>query len=252
MKCCICAIAKNENDYINEWCKYHLNLGFDKIFIFDNNEKTTEYVGNRIDRSISEHITIIPANDCTYGFQVKVYSQFYDKFNKEFDWLAFLDIDEFIVLNKHKSIKDLLSTINSDIPVLRLNWQMYGDDGILSGDIKVPVYKRIVKKLNHRYNLHGKCLVRGNVEGVVFKSSHYPMINGQVGKSCFPSGRLLGPEAKVNIGAIEYSIAYIAHYMTKTWEEFKKQKLNRTDAGFNRRLSIEYFKEINPNTKIDI
>ena len=38
MKCAICAIAKNENDYINEWCKYHLNLGFDEIYIFDNNK----------------------------------------------------------------------------------------------------------------------------------------------------------------------------------------------------------------------
>ena len=37
MKTCIIAIARLEGDYIREWVKYHLNLGFDKIFIGDNN-----------------------------------------------------------------------------------------------------------------------------------------------------------------------------------------------------------------------
>lgn len=249
MKCAICAIAKNENDYINDWCKYYFNLGFDEIYIFDNNEKTTEYVGNRIDENIKNKVFIIPANTLTYGFQVKVYTKFYQDFNKEFDWIGFLDIDEFIVLNKHKNIKDLLETIDKDTPVLRMNWQMYGDDGILNGDISIPVYERIKNKLNHPYNYHGKCLVRGNIPNTVFTSSHYPMINGKIAKQCLPSNKLVN-NAQVNIGCIEYDIAYIAHYMTKTWEEFKKQKLNRTDAGFDRRLTIQYFKTINPNTKI--
>ena len=50
--------------------------------------------------------------------------------------------------------------------------------------------------------------------------------------------------------SIQYTIAYLAHYITKTWEEFKKQKLNRTDAALSRIISINYFKEINKNTKI--
>lgn len=251
MKCAICAIAKNENDYINEWCKYHLNLGFDEIYIFDNNDKTAEYIGNRIDKNIKDKVFIIPANTLTHGFQVKVYSLFYRDFNKEFDWIGYLDIDEFIVLNKHNNIKDFLSTISSDIQTVRMNWQIYGDDGILNGDINVPVYKRIVKKLNHSFNMHGKCIVRGNIKDCHFISSHYPVIgsNNELTKSCLPSGKKLQND-KVSIGKIEYDVAYIAHYMTKTWEEFKKQKLNRTDAGFNKKLSIDYFKRINPNTKI--
>lgn len=34
----ICCIAKNEDDYIEEWIDYHIKIGFDKIVIFDNNE----------------------------------------------------------------------------------------------------------------------------------------------------------------------------------------------------------------------
>ena len=251
MKCVICAIAKNENDYINEWCKYHLNLGFDEIYIYDNNEINAEYIGNKIEDSIKEKVFIIPANTLTHGFQVKVYSEFYKKHITEFDWIGYFDIDEFVVLNNHKNIKDFLFTFKQDIQTIRLNWQIYGDDGILNGDISVPVYKRIVKKLNHPYNWHGKCIVRGNIKDCHFISSHYPVIgtNNLLTKSCLPSGKILTND-KVNIGQIEYDVAYIAHYMTKTWEEFKKQKLNRTDAGFDRLLTIQYFKNINPNTKV--
>lgn len=34
MKTGICAIAKDENFYIEEWIRYHLKLGVDQIYIF--------------------------------------------------------------------------------------------------------------------------------------------------------------------------------------------------------------------------
>ena len=30
----ICAIAKNEDGYIDDWIKYHLKLGIDQIYVF--------------------------------------------------------------------------------------------------------------------------------------------------------------------------------------------------------------------------
>ena len=37
MNTAICCIAKYENRYLKEWVDYHMELGFDQIFIFDNN-----------------------------------------------------------------------------------------------------------------------------------------------------------------------------------------------------------------------
>ena len=34
MKVGIAAIAKNEDNYIDEWIKYHLKLGIDQIMVF--------------------------------------------------------------------------------------------------------------------------------------------------------------------------------------------------------------------------
>lgn len=249
MECCICAVAKNENAYINDWVEYHVNLGFSHISIYDNNAPNTKYVGDCISDEYRKYVEIIPANTLTHGFQVKCYTDFYTKNYNKYDWIAFLDIDEYMCLVKHNIISDFLNTIKPTMPVVRLNWQLYGDDGIYSGDVSIPVNKRIVKKLKHPLNTHGKCIVRGGLAGVEFTSSHYPLINGEIGLACMPSGKDLGHRAKLCL-PIEYSVAYIAHYMTKTWVEFKQQKMCRTDAGFDRTLSIEYFRRLNPKSKL--
>lgn len=43
MKIGICAIAKDENFYIEEWIRYHLKLGVDQIYIFQNNWRYDEH-----------------------------------------------------------------------------------------------------------------------------------------------------------------------------------------------------------------
>ena len=35
------AVAKNESKYIKEWLDYHLNLGFDLIYLVDNGNNGT-------------------------------------------------------------------------------------------------------------------------------------------------------------------------------------------------------------------
>ena len=32
-------LEKGEEDYLDEWINYHLQLGFDKIYLYDNNPK---------------------------------------------------------------------------------------------------------------------------------------------------------------------------------------------------------------------
>lgn len=245
MNTAICAIAKNENDYINDWCKWHLSIGIDKIYIFDNNDINSEYVGNCIDKDILDRITIIPVNNFK-EFQKQAYNDFYYNFSMFYDWIAFIDIDEFINV-KCNDIKTLLSTIPKNINVVRLNWQIYGDDhGSASSDISVPVYERITEKLNRTYNMHGKSIVRGKLNNVKFNSVHYPTIDNKMPSQCLPSGKQLTDDSKIVLSTCEYDIAYLAHYMTKTYSEFVKQKLNRTDAALKRTLQKDYFFNINP------
>ena len=38
MNVVVCAMAKNEHKYINEWVAHYLGLGVDKIYIYDNDD----------------------------------------------------------------------------------------------------------------------------------------------------------------------------------------------------------------------
>ena len=42
MKTLLCVIVKEENCYLEEWINYNKLLGFDKILIYDNNDKYGE------------------------------------------------------------------------------------------------------------------------------------------------------------------------------------------------------------------
>ena len=92
----ICAVAKCENDYINDWVNYHINLGVDKIYIYDNNDEAYEPLESRIIENIDKvEIIKIPG---LKEFQVAKYNEFYNTHN--YSWNIFIDIDEYIILNK--------------------------------------------------------------------------------------------------------------------------------------------------------
>ena len=78
----IWTIAKNINININNWCEYHLNLGFDNIYIYDNNNKSTQYIGDFIDYKIKSKVHIFNINNqkLTKNKVEKLYIDFYNKF----------------------------------------------------------------------------------------------------------------------------------------------------------------------------
>jgi len=63
-KVCLCVIAKKENLYIEYFIYYYKQLGFDHIYLYDNNDKNGEKMENTImDESvlIIEKVTDFPS-----------------------------------------------------------------------------------------------------------------------------------------------------------------------------------------------
>ena len=88
-----------ENDYIRFFVEYYKNLHFDKIFIYDNNdiagEKFEDVINDYIQSGFVE-IVDFRGRECV---QMPAYQDCYDRFNKQYDWIAFLDIDEFLAFS---------------------------------------------------------------------------------------------------------------------------------------------------------
>lgn len=83
----LCAIAKNEEKYIKDWCEYHRNKGFDCIHLFDNG-------GNGDLSEISKYVNIYNAIG-KQAIQLPAYQQIIDWMDKD-DYCLFIDVDEFV------------------------------------------------------------------------------------------------------------------------------------------------------------
>lgn len=226
MQSIICAIAKNENAYLYEWATYHLALGFSHIYLYDNNDVDGEQITDVLnaDEFIGK-ITIIDVRGQKY-IQKRVYNDCYR--TRAFDWCAFIDIDEFIVLEKNKNISEFLRNFTYH-DAIYLNWKCYGDSGHVSYKA-VDVTKRFTKPwrsnvyygyIDRAENTHIKSIIKSGFDinweynGDDWSSNpHTPyglknICNAQLDQLS------VGPFAPIC-----HNVAYIRHYTTKTIEEY--------------------------------
>ena len=103
----IVAIAKLEQNYIKEWVDYHLLLGFDKIFLYDN-EDTPVY--NDLLQNNKVEVIHVLGNNYPKPVQYHCLEHFNFNFinNKNITHVLHIDIDEFVALKKHSNIKDFI------------------------------------------------------------------------------------------------------------------------------------------------
>jgi hypothetical protein len=221
LKAILCAIALDENIYLDEWIQYHLKLGFDKIVIYDNSEDNE---ARYFENLYKDRVQIIhfPGG----GFiQLKAYSHFLQTVRQsfEYEWGAFIDIDEFIVLKKHKSIIDFLID-HCRQGSLGLNWIIFGSSGEKHYRAE-PVLKRFIRRSKY-INHHIKSLFCIYDVDTNVPNSHYVnVINGNQ-HDCHDN-IFKGP---YNMLHPSDDIACIHHYFSKSWEEYQ-QKNNRGEIN---------------------
>ena len=248
MNIAICAVAKQENDYIDDWIKYHLNLGINQIFLFDNNNSTYEKVEKRIDYSVMPYVKIININD-TDCRQLDRYNEFYRKYSKDFDWIICLDIDEFITLETYPDIPSFLSDPKfENFDQVELTWKNYGDGGLVERDMTIPIYESELTPSTSFTQAQVKSFVRGNLP-TIMKTAHCHIgINNFNIKSCLADGTPTDTQLLKNsfVGGV-----YIRHYRTRTLSEYIKNKFNRTDSFFDKSLTtLKYYFRTNPRLPI--
>jgi hypothetical protein len=127
----ICAIAKNEGRYLEEWVAYHHLLGFDPIRVYSHEPDDDSPA---ILERLAEHGLVewrewsVPPNKKP---QWVAYEDGLEVLRGRADWVAFIDLDEFIVLPGHDSIQEFLGE-HEDLEAIAMNWKMFGSSGHLA------------------------------------------------------------------------------------------------------------------------
>ena len=126
----------DENKYIIHYVKHYKNLCYDHMYIYDNNDINGKKVEDVIKNYINDkYITLIdyrgyrgPRNQP----QMEAYYDYdcYEKHNKEYDWLSFFDIDEYLILKPNGiKIQQFLESERYKLcPIVKIIWRLYSDN----------------------------------------------------------------------------------------------------------------------------
>jgi hypothetical protein len=234
----VCAIAKNEGSYLQEWIEYHHLLGVEKFYLYDNEstDNTAEVLKPYVEKGLVEY-TFYPG----MKMQLKAYRDCVRKHKHDTHYMGFIDIDEFIVPLKHNTIPDYLHSLGK-ISAVQINWVVYG-----SGGAKTRTTGFVIERFtNHSLiddtlNHHVKTIA--NPRRIIwFFSAHRPLI-------------ILGKVVDADGNRIKESFwtrppttnqIRINHYAIKSYDEFL-EKRSRGRARFNRIRGLGYFDKYDKN-----
>lgn len=231
MKTAICVIIKDELDYLDEWLDYHLNLGIDEIFLYEDygslsHSTITEKYNDRVHLNSIDVLfnsddpskNVINTGERT---QLQLFDYFPKFYRNKFDWILFIDLDEFLILKQ--PLHDLLKEYD-DKPGILLKWRWYG----ANGHIKKPegkVMDNYTKSVTLTFDYHWNYKSFMNCKNWTYWEKSVHKIHGAV----FP--------------LTEFGIhkAWLNHYFTKSWEEWKFKLLSRGDNFPGHRKINEFF-----------
>jgi len=229
MKLALVCIAKEEDLYIQEWIDYHLKLGFDKIFVYQNNWRWN-----------GESPDVVKTILDGKRRQLDAYNDFL-KNQTSFKWAAFLDVDEFLVLKKHKNIKDFLKDYE-DYDSIGINWVLFGDNGL---EFKKNSETSLIKRFTKR-----QIKVNQTIKTITEVKSDFVFITPHNLKTNWVDLNYNLKKGASNSEGTD-DIAQINHYFCKTKNEFFN-KINRGRATTTSKSSIDDFNGHNFNEIEDL
>ena len=248
----LCVICKKENLYIQEFIDHYKYLGYNHIFIYDNNDIDGERLDEIIKKEIEQGIvSIINFRGEKDKPQFRAFFDCYEKNNNSYDWLSFFDIDEFLELKpKNVKIQNFLNNKRfKNCQNIKFNWLLFSDDEKMLYDNK-PIQERFTTALyNNTLNNHVKSTVRGRLPTNYWKGAGNPHTGINNYNCCSPSGIQISKNSPFNF-PYDYKYGFLKHYRTKTIEEYiNKMKKGKPDIKIDYNYMVNMFFLTNKKTK---
>lgn len=222
IKTALVCIAKDEENFLPEWIEYHLKLGFDQIFVYTNDWDFFIPI---------ENVKFIPWPGP--GVQSAAYDDFIRTYGELFDYAAFLDVDEFLVLKQNNNVQEFIKE-NIDSPGgIAINWVFFLDpshkdkkpqniEGEISPLKRFKFRSQVTESIKTICKLHPDNLFFPNVHAPYFEIND---CNGNKWKG----------KTHPNVSLASVEKAQINHYYTKSWEEWEKKiERGRADIFWKR------------------
>lgn len=234
----VCAIAKNEGPYFKEWIEWHRKQGVEKFYIYDNEstDNTKEVLEPYIRDGVVEYCYWPGKKQ-----QLATYDDCFERHRLETRWLAVIDLDEFIVPIKDRSIPDFLHRMEA-FSVVEINWLCYGSGGAKKkepGDVMERFKRHSLSE--HRLNTHVKSIVDPRRVCTMIGCHEAARISGRAADSHGMPLKKGFRDRKP-----QHDVIRINHYAVKSYEEFLGKRA-RGRARINDLRDLSYFEQYDLN-----
>lgn len=254
VRACILTVVKNEQEYLDEWIKYHLDLGVSHIFIFedfgsDSHKEICDKYGDKV--SLNGVETILDEDTKKKVLELKLTRKSnpqtiyfkkglsYIQKTYSYDWCFVIDNDEFITLD-NVNFEDIFE-LYKDYDAFVLQWKIYGANGLVrkpnyDGKGLIGTYTKPSNYVGHD-NLEWTtktCYKLDNFKETYFLGTHQPSDECKWCKTDYSTDRK----------KIVFDKIYLRHYMTKSWDEYIAKRKRGYFMGFAR--TSDFFFRVNP------
>lgn len=119
----VCAVFRDEGRFIKEWVLFHLNQGVEHIFLF--NDRSQDCFESELRPFVARGIVTL--DSAVEGDQDATYLKALKKIRGRFEWVAFIDLDEFLYALNGK-VLDHLPT-DPEVAGVFVYWKIFGTSG---------------------------------------------------------------------------------------------------------------------------
>ena len=260
MKSAVCLIVRNEARDIQEWMAFHALAGFDTLIIFDNgsDDGTADLIRAAARRY---DVRFHHWENRSQASQALAYEAACEAYKLEFDWIAFIDSDEFLVTTDDVPVNQFFARFEG-WSAIAINWAVYG----ANGHEEFPpglVVENFTRRADAAFfpARHVKSIIRPRLAVRCGNPHYFEMREDIDGHYCDPHGNYMlwmrAPEAPggvlrgVSRAAPDYSVARINHYFTRS----RAHWLAKLARGYPSDVAVrkmEEFDEYNRNEVEDL
>ena len=216
--------ARDESNIL-EWTVHHLNLGFDHIYIFDH---ISVVPISQVLQNLEPALVTVERRETIVSKKHFIEEAYHLALNLKYDWMLYLDADEFLVLNRAYNVHEFLAPY-LEFDQVGLNWLMFGSNGLEALLEPHQTLLETYTKCSAGLDPHLKTFLNLKMDKKIYTFSPHMYFVDDYSKSVQVSyGRFKNPHPYWYYTKEPYTSvsAYIAHYVTQSYSTFLKRKIN--------------------------
>lgn len=221
-----CCIAKKEQTYIREWVDYHLLAGVESFHVYDDGDPGDEPLAETLHDHVARGTVAVHRSIGEKRQQMQCYDDCLARHGAGSRWMAFIDVDEFLVPRHGPDVRELLASREAEAG-FAVSWLTFGSSGHQARPPGLVTWNYVLRsRPDFAHNTHVKSIVQP--QRTLSARNPHAFAYRDGGRCVDEQGRAVPDAFNENTTAT----IQLNHYFTKSRAEFlEKAARGRADGG---------------------